>query len=104
MADSAAVRSRRYRLHRQGDHSLCRRCDGRGAAVVLPVAGDMPVDAHAALERLAARLEAAHEADPGNAAVARVLKDVLLALPGAGAGPGDDDPLAELRALAESVP
>ena len=72
--------------------------------VVLPVDADTAVDARAALERLAARLEAAHEADPGNAAIARVLKDTLLALPGDDdTGSGDGDPLEELRALAESV-
>ncbi len=65
-----------------------------------------PVDARASLERLARRLEAAHEADPGNAPAARVLKDVLLAL-GAGERGGDadeDDPLAELAELADAVP
>jgi hypothetical protein len=29
MADSDAVRSRRYRLHRAGNHSSCRDCGGR---------------------------------------------------------------------------
>jgi hypothetical protein len=103
MADSNAVRSRRKRAHAAGDHSLCRRCDGRGATVALPVGGDAPVDARESLEALARRLEAAHEADPGNAAVARELRATLLALP-AGETPADDDPLSELRALAESVP
>ncbi len=72
--DSGAVRQQRYKRHKAGDHSLCRRCDARAA-----------------------------EADPGNAAVARELRATLLALPD-GAADGDDDPLAELRALAESVP
>jgi hypothetical protein len=71
--------------------------------VVLPPVSDTPVDAIAALERLAARLEAAHEAAPGNALIARELRATLLALPVADAKPADDDPLAELRALAESV-
>ena len=70
--------------------------------MVLPVAGDAPVDAREALARLAARLEAAHVADPGNAAIARELRETLRSLPEAPAS-GDDDPLAELRALAESV-
>jgi hypothetical protein len=87
MADSNAVRSRRKRLHAAGDHSLCRRCEHRSATVVPPAAGDPPVDARVSLERLAARLEAAHEADPADAAVARVLKDTLLAL----RGPGEAD-------------
>ena len=101
--DSGAVRQQRYKRHKAGDHSLCRRCDARAAPVPLAAAGDMPVDARASLESLARRLEAAHEADPGNAAVARELRATLLALPD-GAAEGDDDPLAELRALAESVP
>jgi hypothetical protein len=94
MADTNALRSKRKRLHAAGDHSLCRRCDGRSAVVVPPAAGDGPVDPRGALEALARRLEAAHEADPADAAVARVLKDTLLAL----RGPGEtaDDELAEM--------
>jgi hypothetical protein len=87
LADSGALRARRARLHKAGDHSLCRRCDGRSAVAVLPAAGaagDTGVDPGVALGRLAARLEAAHEADPADAAVARVLKDTLLALRGQG--------------------
>jgi hypothetical protein len=103
MADSNAVRSRRKRAHAAGDHSLCRRCDSRNAPVALPPVGDTPVDARVSLEALARRLEAAHVADPGNAVVARELRATLLALP-AGETPADDDPLAELRALAQSVP
>ena len=41
-----------------------------------------PVDAQAELESLAHRLRAAHEADPADAGVARVLKDVLMTLRG----------------------
>lgn len=44
----------------------------------------MPVDAQASLEGLARRLEAAHEADPANAAVAKELRATLLALRGPG--------------------
>ena len=94
MADSNALRSRRKRLHAAGDHALCRRCDGRGAAGLPPAAGDAPVDPRAALEALARRLEAAHEQDPGNAQLGRVLKDVLMAL----GGQGEDDELAEFDA------
>src|SRR6266702_3272008 len=100
MADPNAVRSRRKRLHAAGDHSMCRH-GARGRLAAVPAPGDMPVDARASLEALARRLEAAHVADPADAAVARELRATLLALP-AGADP-DDDPLAELRALAESV-
>jgi hypothetical protein len=42
------------------------------------------LDPQDALERLAARLEAAHVQAPGDAALARVLKDTLVALRGAG--------------------
>jgi hypothetical protein len=70
---------------------------------MLPAAASTPLDAHAALGRLAARLEAAHAAAPGNASLARELRMTLLALP-SGEAADDDDPLAELRVLAESVP
>jgi hypothetical protein len=60
---------------------------------------DGPVDARVSLEGLARRLEAAHEADPSDAAVARELRATLLALPAGEAPAEDDDPLAELRDL-----
>jgi hypothetical protein len=67
--------------------------------VVVPDAGDVAgsPDATAALERLAVRLEAAHKADPGDAALARVLKDTLLAL----RGPGEDADDAHARFWAD---
>jgi hypothetical protein len=95
MTDSDAVRSRRKRLHAAGDCSLCRH-DGR-SVVAAPVAGDA-VDPLVSLRRLAARLEAASEADPGNDRVARVLKDTLATL--AGLAPAADDGLEDLRELA----
>jgi len=50
------------------------------------------------------RLERAHAADPSDAAVARVLKDVLLALqPLEVPASADDDPLAAILALDPSV-
>jgi hypothetical protein len=57
--------------------------------VALRPPGDAPVDPHVSLERLAARLEATHEADPGNALIARELRATLVALAG-------DDPDAGL--------
>ncbi len=104
MADSAAVRSRRYRLHKAGDHSACRHklavCDAAAAAA----AAEGGVDPAAELEGLARRLAAAHVADPGNAALARELRITLQALAAAlPDGAADDDPLAELRDLAGSV-
>jgi hypothetical protein len=79
---------------------MCRH-DAVQRLAVVPAAEDARIDPRASLVQLAARLEAAHVADPGNARLAAVLKDVLLALP-AGAEP-DDDPLADLRDLAGSV-
>jgi hypothetical protein len=98
MADSDALRSRRKRLHSAGDHSLCRRCDALSAASAAPAAGDLPGGPDAALLRLAIRLEAAHEANPGDAAVARVLKETLLALRA-----GETGPDAELAELLDAV-
>ena len=85
MADSPALRSRRSRAHAAGDCSLCRH-GLRAPLVVLPVAGDAPLDPRVSLEALGRRLEAAHEADPANALVARELRATLLAL-----SAGDDD-------------
>ena len=103
MADSGALRSRRSRAHRAGDHHLCRH-DARSEPLAFPAGDDSPVDTRVSLEALARRLEAAHTADPGNAAVARELRATLLALGTPVEAASDDDPLAELRALAESVP
>ena len=96
MADSDSLRTRRYRRHKRGDHSLCARCDAVRALIPLPELPDPPrvrdlasggategdVDTQAALEGLARRLEAAHEADPANANLARELRATLLALRG----------------------
>jgi hypothetical protein len=99
MPDNGATRSRRYRLHRSGDHSLCRH-ERVQAVRAVPDLPEGDLDAQAELVALARRLAAAHEADPGNAAVARELRCTLLALP---APEGPADPLEELRALASSV-
>lgn len=73
--------------------------------MTVPVPGDAAegtVDARAALERQARRLEAACQESPGNAALERELRATLLSLP---CEPEpEDDPLAELRALDPSVP
>lgn len=89
MADDGAVRTRRWKLHKAGDHSLCRRCPAVKAALppsFAPLAG-IPADSApgaldpaAELQALAARLIAAHQADPGNAIVARELRMTLQAL------------------------
>ncbi len=77
MRDDDATRARRYRRHRQGDHTLCRH-----AVVPAPVPDVTPgeIDARAELEALAARLAAAHRADPGNPGLARELRTTLLSL------------------------
>ena len=93
MADSGALRTRRARAHKAGDHSLCRRCDG--SKPVPAVSGAVSVsDPIRELRRLAGRLRDAHEADPGNALIARELRMTLQALTG---GRGDGD--AELESL-----
>ena len=86
MADSDALRSRRKRLHAAGDCSLCRHRPASGVVTARAPrqAPDGPVDAQAALERQAKRIEAACEESPGDAQLERVLKDTLLALRGAG--------------------
>ena len=74
---------------------MCRRCAAlRGGMVpaTLPAADGGPVDPQASLEALARRLEGAHEADPGNALIARELRMTLGKLAG---GDGADDGLAE---------
>ncbi len=99
MADSDALRSRRKRLHAAGDHHLCRHRGALGAPPGPPVSGDAElgaVDALAALEAQARRLEAACEANPGSAALERELRATLLAL--RGSGENVDRELAEFDA------
>jgi hypothetical protein len=100
MADSGALRVRRARAHAAGDHSLCKRCAAarepalpRTFTLVPPSA---PLDAAASMERLASRLEAAHESEPGNALLARELRMTLRELiVREGQNSGSDDLAAE---------
>jgi hypothetical protein len=105
MADDGATRTRRWKAHKQGDHHLCgARCAALRAPVTVLVpgdAGDGPVDAQAALQRQARRLEAACEAEPGNAALETTLTATLLAL-GATPGKADDGELAAFLAAIRS--
>jgi hypothetical protein len=99
MSDSSAVRQQRYRRHKAGDHSACRRgCNDARASrrkQVLPARSGEDLDPAAALRDLAAQLQAAYEADPGNGLLARELRQTLLVLmPSRDAGVD-----AELRAL-----
>jgi hypothetical protein len=107
VADSGALRARRHRQHRSGDHSLCRKnCAGvqRGAGDLRRVSPASErftgVDPETELEQLARRLAEDYEADRGNALLARELRMTLQSLkPG---GPPQDAALAglldELRA------
>jgi hypothetical protein len=93
LADSGALRTQRYKCHKAGDHSLCRHAPGAEGQDGHPPA--VPVsDPIGELRRLAGRLRDAHEADPGNALIARELRMTLQALTG---GRGDGD--AELESL-----
>jgi hypothetical protein len=53
-------------------------------------AGSGDLDVRRSMTELAKRLEAAHEADPGNAMVARELRATLQALAGGGGRPAED--------------
>jgi hypothetical protein len=94
MADSDAVRSRHYRLHRAGNHSLCRDCAHRPPLQAAPEGEAPEVDPAAGMARLAVTLAAAYEASPGDAMLARELRMTLQAL-----GPAEkavDGELADL--------
>ena len=95
MADSGALRVRRHRAHRAGDHLLCRRCAAvRGGAERLATVAALPVtqklDPDAEMRRLALRLAAAYDADPSNALLARELRMTLAELRPKGAGQDAD--------------
>ena len=99
MADSGALRTERYKRHKMGDHSLCRSrrdCARPNLALAGP-ADDVGLDPAVELRRLAVRLAAAHCQDPANAALARELRNTLLALPSS--RPEDPDVLDLLAAL-----
>lgn len=88
MADSTALRVRRSRAHKAGDHSLCRRCSVVRAAAEPPQAvtslprapASADLDPAAELRALAARLVLAHEAEPANSLIARELRMTLAEL------------------------
>lgn len=96
MADSDAARARRYRQHKAGDHSSCRHDRPyRDRPVVLPADFGDDFDPADELRKLAGRLLAAYQADPGNAALARECRMTLLAI----SAPDEDAELAELVTL-----
>jgi hypothetical protein len=92
LADSGALRVRRSRAHKAGDHSLCRNCAALklAAPVVAAVPGEV-TDARAELRQLAARMAEAHRADPGNAILGAELRKTLLELMPKGKQDADAD-------------
>jgi hypothetical protein len=73
VADSGALRQRRYKAHLRGDHHLCRHL--REVPVVEVQAPDPgELDPVAELRALAGRLAAAYDTDRGNTAIARELR------------------------------
>jgi hypothetical protein len=89
LADSGALRVRRSRAHKAGDHSLCRNCAALKLAA--PVAVGEVTDAAAELRQLAARMAEAHRADPGNAILGAELRKTLLELMPKGKQDADAD-------------
>ena len=93
MADSGATRTRRWKLHRAGNHSECKGCDALRGAAPPRVSQETPegrVDVQASLEAQARRLERACESQPGNAALEKELRATLLALRGPGEAADDE--------------
>ena len=90
MADSEALRARRSRRHKAGDHSLC-----RGNCATLKLAAPATVgevtDARAELRQLAYRMAEAHRGDPGNAILGAELRKTLLELMPKANGNADAD-------------
>ena len=89
MPDSGALRVRRSRAHKAGDHSLCRRCAALKLAA--PVTSTEVTDAASELRQLAARMAEAHRADPGNAILGAELRKTLLELMPKANGNADAD-------------
>jgi hypothetical protein len=111
MADEPALRMRRHRLHKGGNHSLCKRSCGQSAEVarilrearqVEPVSGEF--DPRQAMVDLAMQLREASAASPADAVLAREYRLTLVELAKGGEGDGPD-PFAELlRELTGPVP
>jgi hypothetical protein len=99
MADSGALRVRRTRAHKAGDHSLCKRCAVVRNAVPVAEDGPKPIaDAEAELRVLAGQLAEDYRDQRGNALLARELRMTLQALLPAAGGSGLDGELEELFA------
>ncbi len=93
MADSGALRQRRSKAHKQGDHRYCRgSCATATQLRAVAAAADADaVDTDQGLASLARTLQAAYEADPGNALLARELRMTLQALRPVAGKPVDGD-------------
>jgi hypothetical protein len=94
VADSGALRVRRSRAHKAGDHSLCRgSCATLSLAAPAAVADapDEVTDARAEMRQLAYRMAEAHRADPGNAILGAELRKTLLELMPKGKQDADAD-------------
>jgi hypothetical protein len=98
MADTGAVRQRRYEHHRRGDHSLCRNCKAIRENRPLTV---VAVDPLVALRASAARLMAVCEDDPRNVQAAHELRLTVAEL--ARLQPDGADLMDELVAMSREV-
>jgi hypothetical protein len=96
---------RRSRAHKSGDHSLCRRCAAVRAGLPTSVP-DLPsgpaFDPASELRELAARMAAAHRADPSNAILGAELRKTLVELIGKRAEKPDDDLAGLFSALSSA--
>lgn len=90
MADSGALRVRRARAHKAGDHSLCRNCAALKLAAPVTATGEV-TDARAELRQLAWRMAEAHRLEPGNAILGAELRKTLLELMPKGKTDADAD-------------
>jgi len=103
MADSGALRQRRSKAHKAGDHSLCgSRCSmgGRARLTVLPPVPSAPeFDPVAELRGVATLAVAAYRADPSNATLCREARMTLQALMPKDGGSADADLTGLFRAL-----
>jgi len=103
MADSGALRQRRSKAHRAGDHSLCgSRCSQAGRArltVLPPVRSGPDFDPVAEMRGLAVIAVAAYRAEPSNATLCREARMTLQALMPKDAGGADADLTGLFRAL-----
>jgi hypothetical protein len=107
VADDDAVRSRRYRAHKQGNHVYCKRdCQAARDPVRFDGVPDDPgesLNRFAELRRLCVALRTAYLADPANAALAKEWRMTLLCLPGSKDMSADDELSQLMRELARPV-